>query len=196
MCASRSFNQFQPDPDNEEITNLQKNVGSLEKRLDEIEKLKSTSDAFMMIQILQDDINKLQRQIDNASRSGRKDITNLVEQFNGLKRSITNQVKQLQQKIDSVDNRLQANTDDDNKTKCFMHLDAHRCQAAAEIADRMSSNAVIEIIRMYCSPDNQQKADRNKVLFEFLHNMKNQEPRIRCQPELNAIRKYEFHFKE
>lgn len=168
MCASRIFNQFQADPENEEISNLQKNVASLQRRLDEVQKSTSTSDTFTKMLSLQTEMNQLQKQIDDATKSGRKDVADLTTKFNALKSSVTTKLEQLSKKIDSVEGHMQVNFDNDKISDCWMHLDALRYQIAASIADTMPTTTVTKLITDYAGPKNKHKENRMEILSNFI----------------------------
>ncbi|CAF2151329.1 unnamed protein product [Rotaria magnacalcarata] len=161
MSMPSAFKQFQPNPDNQEIIHLQANIASLEQRLNELQKCGSQSNVAGQIASLQTDINNLQQEVDNTAKSNRQEVKVLLGQFNDLKSSVTEMKNDLLQKIDS-----------DNINKCFTHLDGHRVHTAAEIADKMTTDSVTQLIKDYYSPDNKRQEDKRGDLIEFISYMK------------------------
>ncbi|CAF0726783.1 unnamed protein product [Adineta steineri] len=180
MLPSNNFQQFQSNPDNQEIINLQNNIASLGKRLDKLQECTSESNDATKIESLQNDVYNLQRQVDNAAKAGRQDVTGLLEKFNHLNGLATNITETLSQKIDNVNDSLQANTNRDNVNECFLHLDANRYTKAAVVADRMTIDAVKKLIRDYDDLNNEYKEDRRQVLSEFI----NWDQKYVCHPPL------------
>ncbi|CAF3046156.1 unnamed protein product [Rotaria socialis] len=160
MSMPSAFTQFQPNPDNQEIIHLQESIASLEKRLNELQKCGSQSNVAGQIQSLQTDINNFQQQVDNAAKSNRQEAKVLLEKFNDLQKSVAEMKNDLLQKIDT-----------DNIDKCVMHLDGHRVLKAAEVADKMTTDSVTQLIKDYCSPDNRRQEDRRGDLIEFISYM-------------------------
>ncbi|CAF4175874.1 unnamed protein product, partial [Rotaria magnacalcarata] len=69
MATSYNFQQFHSNSENQEIIDLQNNLASFEKRLDELQKCTSASNAAVKVLTLQEDVISLQHQIDNAAKS-------------------------------------------------------------------------------------------------------------------------------
>ncbi|CAF4033727.1 unnamed protein product [Rotaria magnacalcarata] len=169
MAASYNFQQFHSNSENQEIIDLQNNLASFEKRLDELQKCTSASNAAVKVLTLQEDVISLQHQIDNAAKSGKQEVKYLQKNFQDLKTSFTETAKTLSKRVDIIDDNLQDNTNRDNIHLCITHLDKHRCQAAAVIADKMAIDSVAQLIKDYYSSDDKGKEGRKKDLFEFIN---------------------------
>lgn len=178
MATSFNFQQFQSNAENQEVINLQNNLASLEKRFDDLQKSTSTSDATTKMASLENDINSLQHQVDVVAKSGRKDVQSLLAKFDGLKSGIAAMTINLSKKIDSVDDRVQANTDRDMVNECYLHLDAKRYEKAAIVADQMSISVVKLLIEDYCNSNTKSNEEKKKVLSEFINHM---EDKTRCE---------------
>ncbi|CAF5013255.1 unnamed protein product, partial [Rotaria socialis] len=169
MAASYNFQQFHSNSENQEIIDLQNNLASFEKRLDELQKCTSGSDVVVKMLTLQEDVISLQHQIDNAAKSGKQEVKDLQKNFQHLKSSFTETTNILSKRVDVIDDSLQANTNRDNIHLCITHLDKHRCQAAAVIADEMAIDSVAQLIKDYYSSDDKGKDGRKKDLLQFIN---------------------------
>lgn len=187
MFPSDWSQQFEQNSDNQEIINLQKHLASFEKRLDELETNKSKSDGGLKIGSLQDDLNNLQRQFDNMARTGRQEVQALVNQFNLLKSRFEEVIESLKNEISGLKNRAAANENYSRKIDCMGHLDGHRFSAAASVADKMTSEEVIEIIRQYCSPYEKYNERKAQAINEFINCMANSSQRGLYKSVLNEI---------
>lgn len=195
MATSYNFQQFHPNPENQEIINLQSNLASFEKRLDELQKCTSESDVAVKMASLENDINSLQHQVDNVAKSERQDVKALLEKFNYLKASVTERTDILSKKIYSVDDSVQANTHRDRINECFLHLDGHRYQKAADVADEMTTEEVKQLIKDYYSSDNEHRENKKQVLSEFIKHMQDSKRHGLFKPLLDSMSEYRYYFQ-
>lgn len=196
MATSFNFSQFQPNSENQEMVNLQNNVASIEMRLDELQKNASNSDVSVQMANLQKDIDSIQKTADNVAKSGKKEGEQLLQKFNDLKALAKETTNNLSKKIDKVDSLVQANTDRDRINECFLHMDAHRYQLAADVADKMTIDVVKQILEDYCSSDDKSRVNRKQVLSEFIKHMQDGKRRDLFTFLLNSMGEYICYFKD
>jgi len=195
MAASCNFQQFQPNPENQEIIQIQNALASLEHRFDELQVSTAKVDVITQMASLQTDVHFLEQRIDNARRSQTQEVQRLLTRFNALKAAVTNLANSLRTRIDRIDDSVQINRDRQIISECFMHLDGRRLEKAAAAADQLSINAVYQLLHDYCYPNNQYKADRKQALSEFIRYMRNETRRNDFRLFLNSIGEYRCYFK-
>lgn len=190
MAASFNFQQFASSPGDQDIVNLQNNLASFEKRLDELQRCSSTSDAATKMATLEGAVNSLQQQVDNAAKSGRAEAQNLSAKFNLMKAALMESAYMLTKQVNGLDNRIQDNTSRDLINECFMHLDGYRYKMAAAAADKMPIADVCHLMEDYCSSKNMHYDDRKKILTEFINHMGDKTRRNLLQLLLNTMSEY------
>ncbi|CAF0909871.1 unnamed protein product [Adineta steineri] len=167
-----NVNQFQPNSNNQVIVDLQSNVASLQKRVDELEKSGSGTNAVSQIRSIQSQISELKGEIDNAAKSGTQEVTALSKQFKALQSSVTEFEDTLSKKVGNLDSDLKANTTNDNIHQCLLYLLDHQHKKAADVAGKLTNSDVEQVMKDYYNPDSKNKEERKEILSEFINCIK------------------------
>jgi flagellar motility protein MotE (MotC chaperone) len=195
MFTSPNMQQFQSNPGNQEIVDLQNTFASLEKRLDELQRCTSSSDAATKMASIENDIKSIQHRMDDAAKSGRQGVNDLSKKFDQLKASAVETKEALEKRLQGFADSIKANTERDKINECYMHLDGGRCEDAAAAADELPIEKVEEIIKKFCNKTDKHNGDTKQVLSEFIEYMKSRDRRNSFKTLVDSLCEYRCYLK-